>query len=288
MAIIENKKADQALSKLLGRQDFLVTQANELARALGNLSTFEHKVLDYAFSFVQEDDTPDKVYYLTALEIIKYLGLNTSGDSYVRVAKAFKGLNENTALYIRTVEPNGQRAILMTSLFSHIKMIDDGRIEFGFSQKVAPYVFKLKERYYSFRLSELTQVRSKYTLALMKLWNAHSKGKWRNYDDPASLPPHTLISGTLEEWEEWFLGSDENGKPIRWPAGRFKKDALNVAYKELGRLYPQTLIDVTTNTRGRRTVGYTIEFKPIHARPDTPLKFDTLVIDGVVQPKKEQ
>ena len=37
MSMVENKKAKNALENLLDRQTYLVTQANELARAFGNL-----------------------------------------------------------------------------------------------------------------------------------------------------------------------------------------------------------------------------------------------------------
>ncbi|WP_203634088.1 replication initiation protein [Lacticaseibacillus suibinensis] len=276
MAVVGNKKMNGALDKLLDRQDYLVTQANDLARSLGNLSTFEHKVLDYCFSYVKKDDDASKVYHLSALEVINHLGLNKSGDSYARVVAAFKGLNESTAIYMQSTEPDGRKGILMTSLFSHIKVIEDGEIEFGFNQLVAPYVFQLKERFYSFRLSELSQVRSKYTLALMKLWNANARGKWSDRDDPNSLPPAATIEGDLEDWEAWFLGSDEKGKPIRWPAGRFKQKAIDVAVKELARLYPNSVIDITTHTKSRHVVGYTIEFRSMH----TILNMNTLVVDG--------
>lgn len=53
MSDIKNKKMDTAMNDLLSRQDYLVTQANELARSFGNLKTFEHKILDYCFSFVE-------------------------------------------------------------------------------------------------------------------------------------------------------------------------------------------------------------------------------------------
>ena len=271
MAITINKKMSYAIDKLLDRQDYLVTQANDLARSLGNLTAFEHKVLDYCFSFVTKDDEQDKVYHLTALEIIKHLGLTASGDSYNRVVQAFRGLNEGTALYMQTQEPEGRRGILMTSLFDYIKVIDTGDIEFSFSRKVAPYVLQLKEKYYSFRLSELSRVRSKYTMSMMKLWNAKADGIWRDYSDPSDLPPNATIKGDLEEWESWFLGSDDKGQPIRWPAGRFKKDCLNVAIKELERLYPRTAIEITTFTAGRRTIGYQIKFRSIKT---------TLTIDG--------
>ena len=113
MAIISNKKMDVALDNLLSRQDYLVTQANELAKSLGNLRTFEHKVLDYCFSYVTREDQNDKVYELTINEIVNHLGLTISGQNYKRVVVAFKKLNENTATYIRILEDDVE-GILMS------------------------------------------------------------------------------------------------------------------------------------------------------------------------------
>lgn len=100
MAIVENRKMDKAVDELLSRQEYLVTQANDLAKSFGNLTVFEHKVLDFCFSFVQRDDVPTKEYSVKAKDILKHLGLNLSGFNYKRVAKAFKGLNEkNSYIY---------------------------------------------------------------------------------------------------------------------------------------------------------------------------------------------
>ena len=143
MAIIESSKIDKAISNLLSRQNYLVTQANDLARSFGNLTAFEHKVLDYCFSFVKAEDTSKQIYVVQMLDIIRHLGLNKSGKNYQRVAEAFQALNTKTALYLRTYK-NGKNGIIMTSLFDYIEIIEDGKIEFQFSQKVAPYVFELK------------------------------------------------------------------------------------------------------------------------------------------------
>ncbi|AOO74592.1 hypothetical protein [Ligilactobacillus salivarius] len=43
MSMVENKKAKNALENLLDRQTYLVTQANELARAFGNLNATQDK-----------------------------------------------------------------------------------------------------------------------------------------------------------------------------------------------------------------------------------------------------
>lgn len=81
MAVIQNKKMDKTISNLLSRQNYLVTQANDLARSFGNLTTFEHKVLDYCFSFVKAEDTSKHTYTVHMLDIIRHLGLNSSGKT---------------------------------------------------------------------------------------------------------------------------------------------------------------------------------------------------------------
>lgn len=284
MSDLKNKKVDLALSELLNRQDYLVTQANELARSFGNLKTFEHKVLDYCFSFVSKDDNRDKIYELNFYDLIRHLGLYKSGTNYARIAKAFKQLNQGTAIYLRTTKPDGRKGILMTHLFDYIEIIDDGKISFRFGQEVAPYIFHLKERFYSFKLSELSRVRSKYTITLLKLWNANAFGKWRNYNDPNSLPPSVTIQGSLEDWQSWFLGSNENGKPKKWPAGRFKQMVLNVATTEIAELYPNTLITLTTLKNGRKVAGYKLDIHSVQ----TNLDMSTVVIDGKPQvPRKK-
>lgn len=249
MVVQENKKMDQALSNLLSRQNYLVVQGNDLARSLGNLTKLEHEVLDFCFSFVKKEDEQDMVYQTKVIDLIHHLGLNASGRNYQRIVKAFKALNENTAIYLQIQKPSGDKGILMTSLFDRIALFESGSIEFRFSRDVAPFIFKLKDHFYSFKLAELSRVRSKYTLTLMKLWNANSQGKLTN----------AKIQGTLEEWEHWFLGSDKSGHPKKMSAGIFKRDVLKKALNEIDRMYPDVTVYITTKKKGVRVIGYTID-----------------------------
>ena len=287
MGTIENEKAKKALENLLNRQNYLVTQANELARAFGNLKATEHKILDYCFSYIKKEDTVDTVYHLTLQEILKHLGLNASGRNYTRVAIALQKLHEKTALYLQLYDEDGTPFIRMTSLFQHIDIKSNGTVEIKYNADIAPYIFQLKQQYYSFKLLELGRVRSKYTLIMLKLWNANA-GKWNDYTDPNSLPPNLYLTASLEEWESWFLGytidKEKKKHPVRWPAGRFKQKVLDVALKELAELYPKSTISITPTKRGRRVVGYTLEIRQIN----TALGTNTVVIDGKPQPSKNK
>ena len=141
----KEKIKNDLFSDLLSRQDYLVTQANDLAKSFGNLTTFEHKVLDYCFSFVQKEDRADKVYKTTAREIVTHFNLAISGQNYLRIVEAFKRLNDSTSIYLGIITEDGKRGIRMTSLFESVDLFEDGQIAFKFSSTVAPYIFQLKK-----------------------------------------------------------------------------------------------------------------------------------------------
>ena len=84
----------------------------------------------------------------------------------------------------------------MTQLFSRIRFIEDGLVEFKFSEDAGPLVFELKRNYYSFHLDELGNVKSKYSLILMKLWEAYRLGN-REY---------TTIKGEFRGMARLVLG----------------------------------------------------------------------------------
>lgn len=49
---MNNKKLDSAFESLVSRQEYVVFQANDLAKAFGNLTTKQHRLLDFATSYV--------------------------------------------------------------------------------------------------------------------------------------------------------------------------------------------------------------------------------------------
>lgn len=240
---MKSKKAEKAFESLLSRQDYLVVQANDLAKAFGNLKAFEHKLLDYCFSYVTKENTVRDVFKVSSKEVLKHFGLNTSGRSYEQVARGFKALNENTALYFPETTPDGKRAIVMGQLFSYIKFIEDGEVEFRFSEFAAPYVFALRSQFYSFKLAELARIKSKYAIILMKLWEANRYNNQRV----------ATIQGSLQEWQDWFLGKEKKLEPAR-----FKRDCIQVGAEELEKkLGVDIYLNVVKN--GRKVIGYEMQ-----------------------------
>ncbi|KAF0382651.1 MULTISPECIES: replication initiation protein [Lactobacillaceae] len=238
-----NKKAVLAIENLLSRQEYMVYQGNDLAKAFGGLSSFEQRVLDYCFSFVKKEDKAREVYEVTALEIIKHFGLNTSGQNYQRIAAAFKRLNENTALYLPVRRDDGTRGIRLTQLFSMIDFYVDGAVRFRFSEDAAPLVFGLTKNFYSFHLWELSRIKGKYTLILLKLWEAKRSGN----------EVRTTIEAPVSEWQSWFLGTDK-----KVSNSRFYTSILNRAMEEL-ELKLNIDCFLTSLKSGRKIVSYRLE-----------------------------
>ena len=235
-------KLENAFEGLLSRQDYLVVQANDLAKAFGNLKAFEHKLLDYCFSYVTKESNVTDTFVVTTKEVLKHFGLNTSGYNYERVARGFKALNENTALYF-AIEKNGKKGIRMGQLFSMIEFMENGEVSFRFSEFSAPYVFALRSQFYSFKLAELAQIKSKYAIILMKLWEAN---RFKNQRC-------TTIQGNLEEWQDWFLGEDR-----RMPPAIFARNCLKVGAEELEKkIGVDVYLDVVKN--GRKVIGYEMQ-----------------------------
>lgn len=237
-----NSKANKVMNSLLSRQDYLVVQGNDLAKAFGNLTSFQHKILDYCFSFVKRDSHSTDEYTVSASDIIHHLGLTVSGTNYQRVGDAFKVLSEKTALYLHIQQEDGIRGVMMTQLFSHISFYENGQVKFKFSSEAAPYIYELRKNFYSFKLRDLANIKSKYSLIMMKLWQANKMGTQLD----------VTITGTMEDWQGWFLGNRK-----RLPAKQFKQRMINVATKELGNKLGCWFL-VKSITDKRKTVGYEI------------------------------
>lgn len=157
------------------------------------------------------------------------------------MARGFKALNENTALYLPIVE-NGVKGILMTQLFRKIKFLANGEVEFIFSEDAAPYVFALRSQFFSFKLAELAQIKSKYAIILMKLWEAN---RFKNQRV-------TTIQGDLDDWQDWFLGKREE-----CPCNLCKELSESWGRRAREKLGVDVYLNVVKN--GRKVIGYEMQ-----------------------------
>uniref|UniRef100_UPI00359C7BF6 replication initiation protein n=1 Tax=Lactococcus garvieae TaxID=1363 RepID=UPI00359C7BF6 len=255
---MNNKKLDNAFEALISRQEYIVFQANDLAKAFGNLTTKQHKLFDFTTSFITKESTFMDTYETTFTDVLKHFGLSQSGTNYAYIAKSFKELYEKTNLIIQKGD-----SLILAKLFGNIDLDrKKGTITFDFDKYVLPYLVELKENFYAIELATLSMLKSKYSIILMKLWQANKFGN----------NPATQIKGSLEEWQEWFVGNEK-----KMDAGRFKAYIITRAAEELEKKL-HVEIELLTRKNGRKVTGYEMTIRePQHYSPmlkeDIPFDF---------------
>lgn len=255
---MNNKKLNTALDGLVSRQEYVVFQANDLAKAFGKLTTKQHKLLDFATSYITEESKASDEFQTTFSEALRHFGLSTSGTNYTYIAKSFKELYEKTNIMIQKGD-----SLILTRLFGDIDFNrEDGTITFDFSKHVLPYLIELKKDFYAINLATLSLLKSKYSLILMKLWQANKFGNKRS----------TQIKGSIDDWQLWFLGEDRT-----LTAGVFKQKVLTLAAEELENKL-KVEIELLTRKEGRKVTGYEMTIREPHhfspiAQEDIPFDF---------------
>lgn len=255
----EKKKNELAISEVV-RGRYVVSQANDLAKAFGNLKTFEHRILDYCISFIKKDDDKESTYVTSYKKILDYLELEDSGTNYARTTRALKRLQKETSLLLPIYEDEDRdKALLgfsLGSLFEKISFMVDGSIEFVFSKQSRPFLFDLKKKFFTFKLEELSKLKSKYTLILIKLWASQRRKNKCKTDDGKVLSYwqlETTIKGSAEEWQKWFLGEER-----KMETAVFKRDCLQKAIKEFEEQKGISSVSLKVIKKGRVVDGYEI------------------------------
>lgn len=237
----EQKKNELVMSEVM-RGRYLVTQKNNLAKSFGKLNVFEHKLLDYCISFIRNKDDSNTRYETTTKHVLEYFQLEPSGKNYIRTANAFRKLLEGTTLSIPRFERGKLMGIELVNLFEKVYFGVNGTVEFTFSPDLKADLFALKKDFYAFRLEELSKIKSKYALILLKLWGAK---RYKNQYE-------TVLIGSVKEWQSWLLGDDRTLEPAI-----FKRDCLQKAVNELNK-QEDMKVTATVLKNGRKVTGYEV------------------------------
>lgn len=252
----KEEKNELILSEAV-RGQYLVWQANDLAKAFGKLTLFEHQILDYCISYVRKDDEQDTSYTTTATEVLEYLGLDDAGSNYKRLGVALKKLKNDTPLLLPIYEDNDPNkellGVSLSALFDEINTMKTGEIEFVFSKRARPLLFDLKKKFYTFRLEELSRLKSKYSVILIKLWSSYRRKAKVKTEDGKTFEDwkrETVIRATIEDWQVWLLGEGRTMEP-----SQFKRDCI---MKGLNELNKQDDFEASLKIikQGRKVAGY--------------------------------
>jgi len=157
-------------------ENHLVTQKNELVEAhhIDPLSVSEQKVVLTMISMIEPTDDDLKTYLLSVKDFAEMVGLK--GEStYSEIKKISK------TLVSKVVEiPIGKKDWLVATWASSVRYrSSEGTVEFSFDSKLKPYLLQLKNQFTSYKLSNILNLKSTYSIRLyelMKKWQ--HLGRW--------------------------------------------------------------------------------------------------------------
>lgn len=157
-------------------EKYLVTQSNNLieARHKKPLTAREQKIVLTMVSMIQPSDEDFKDYRISVKNFSEMLGLKGS-VKYTQM----KEIAEN--LMTKTIEiPKENGGWILANWISSAEYKEgEGVIDLSFSPKLKPYMLQLKNQFTSYRLSNILNLNSTYSIRLyelMKKWQ--HLGKW--------------------------------------------------------------------------------------------------------------
>ncbi|MDW0111514.1 replication initiation protein [Sporosarcina aquimarina] len=157
-------------------KEHIVTQKNELVEAhhIDPLSVNEQKVVLTMISMIEPADDDFKTYLLSVKDFAEMVGLK--GEStYSEIKKISK------TLVSKVIEiPIGKKDWLVATWASSVRYrSSEGTVEFSFDSKLKPYLLQLKNQFTSYKLTNILNLKSTYSIRLyelMKKWQ--HLGRW--------------------------------------------------------------------------------------------------------------
>lgn len=151
-------------------QQYLVVKANDLIRKTRyNLTAQQQKIVLYAISKIKPNDPPQTWYQINIDEICEACGIEIDGGHYYKVIK--EDLQKlTTRLWVKM--PDNSEATV--SWISDAEIIPlSGKVYIKFHEKMAPYLFELRERYTMYHLEDVLVFKSRHSIRLYELLRSY-------------------------------------------------------------------------------------------------------------------
>jgi len=160
------------------RNKKMVIKSNELNEARYKLTTLEQKIILSVVAKIQPDDIDFKIYRLYVTDLIALLDIH-GNNLYRDIKRITKGLRKKEIAILET-ESNSE---LVTGWFSSVRYFHGkGYIEFRFDPGLKPYLLQLKERFVSYHLKNIIQLKSSYSIRLYELLKQYEKIGYREFE----------------------------------------------------------------------------------------------------------
>ncbi len=154
----------------------LVRKSNFLIEASYKLSAVEQKIVLILASMIKPDDQEFKKYTFQLKNVFHFLGLN-SKNAYAYMKEITKSLLGK----VFTIQLSD--SLLQTHWISSAHYHEGkGTVEFCFDPQLKPFLLQLKERFTTFKLREVVQFKSSFTIRMYELLKQYEKIGNRTFD----------------------------------------------------------------------------------------------------------
>lgn len=188
--------------------NYVVTKSNQLVQANYKLSVIEQKIVLFLVSKIRKDDEDFKTYTLSIKEFNELLG-NKGTPKYSELREITKKL---LGKVLEIWEDDKLKQMGWISYVEYNK--SEGSISLSFDPRLKPYLLQLKKEFTSYKLKNVMQLKSSYSIRIYEILKQWQKVK------------KTEI--TLEKLRK-LLGVEDKYKEYH----NFKKRVLNRAKKEI-------------------------------------------------------
>ena len=187
----------------------LIRKSNFLIEASYKLTLVEQRIVMILASMIRQEDDEFKKYQLNIKEFAGLLELKNK-DEYSHVQTVTKKLLTRAF----TIKQPG--SLLQIGWLSSAKYLDgQGVVELCFDPQLKPYLLQLKDRFTSYRLKNVIQLKSSFSIRIYELLKQYEK-----------LGERTFFVDTLRE----YLGLEDSQYKLY---GDFKRKIILVAQLEL-------------------------------------------------------
>jgi plasmid replication initiation protein len=151
----------------------IVRKSNSLIEATYKLSTVEQKVILFLASTLKPDDDDFKPYRFHIREFQKFL--KKADANYSWLEQNILSL-KNKNLHIVYENAERKKVILNVNWLSSSKYVEgSGYIELRFDPNLKPFLLHLKERFTNYRLANIVQLKSRFSIRLYELLKQYEK-----------------------------------------------------------------------------------------------------------------
>ncbi|MCY6356197.1 replication initiation protein [Clostridium sp. ZS2-4] len=189
----------------------LVVKSNTLIEASYRLTSGEQRIILTLVSVIKPEDEEFKKYRFKVKDFCRMLEIKNN-----RLYKDIKDITKDLMRKVFTIKK--EKSTLQISWLSSVEYIEgEGIVELEFSPKLKPYLLQLKNRFTSYELKDILQLKSSYSFRIYELLKQYEKIGSRTFN--------------VEELKD-ILGIDENTYPLY---ADFKRRVIIQSQKEINK-----------------------------------------------------